>query len=237
MSELAPAPDAARILVVDDEPHLAELVALAVRLVGYESQVVLNGFDALAAVSSFRPDLVVLDVQLPDIDGFEVQRRIRSDGHLVPVVFLTARDSTDDKIRGFTLGGDDYVTKPFSIDELLARIRAVLRRFHLGFDAPAVLKVGDLELDEDKRQVRRAGARVELTPTEYRLCRYLMVNARRVVSKRQILDNVWDYTCVGGTGLIETYISYLRKKLEVGNERPLIRTVRGFGYTLEPAGE
>jgi len=227
-------PDGPRVLVVDDEPHLADLVALAVRLDGYVTEVANTGFAALKAVDTFRPALIVLDVQLPDVDGFEIQRRLRADGHLIPVVFLTARDSTDDKVRGLTLGGDDYVTKPFSVDELLARIRAVLRRFGAGPDAPSVLRVGDLELDEDGRQVRRNGSAIELTPTEYNLCRYLMVNARRVVSKQQILDHVWDYDYTGDTGLVETYISYLRKKLEFDGSPPLIQTVRGFGYTIRP---
>jgi two-component system, OmpR family, response regulator len=232
------APEAVRVLVVDDEPPIAELVSTALRYEGFSTKIAPTGRAALEALGTFRPELVVLDVQLPDIDGFEVQRRLRSDGHRVPVLFLTARDTTDDKVRGLTLGGDDYVTKPFSLEELLARIRAVLRRAGTDTQAAAVLKVGDLELDEEKYEVWRAGHAITLTPTEFKLLRYLMLNTRRVVSKGQILDHVWEYDFGGDAGIVETYISYLRKKLDVeGDGTTLIQTLRGVGYTLRPADD
>lgn len=222
-----------RILVVDDEPHLAELVAMAVRLDGFTTEIAATGYAALEAVERFDPHLIILDVQLPDLDGFDVQRHLRRDGCRVPVVFLTARDAVEDKVHGLTIGGDDYVTKPFSVDELLARVRVVLRR--VGADDDSSLSVGDLELDEDTRRVRRGGEVVDLTPTEYRLLRYLMINAEKVVSRRQILDHVWYYDCDGETGLVETYISYLRRKIDVADREPMITTVRGFGYMLRPS--
>ena len=181
--------------------------------------------------SNFRPDLVVLDVMLPDLDGFEVCRRLRADGIRVPVVFLTARDATEDKVRGLTLGGDDYVTKPFSLEELVARVRSVLRRAGHGDGRSSRLEFADLELDEDTHEVRRSGGLVELSPTEFKLLRYLMLNPNRVLSKAQILDHVWEYDFGGDANVVETYISYLRKKLDrVGP--PLIHTVRGVGYRL-----
>jgi two-component system, OmpR family, response regulator len=229
-----PAPDAVRVLVVDDEPAIAELVSTTLRYEGFATELALTGRVALAAITAFRPELIVLDVQLPDIDGFEIQRRLRDDGHRVPVLFLTARDTTEDKVRGLTLGGDDYVTKPFSLEELLARIRAVLRRTGAEPEGGSVLKVSDLELDEETYEVFRSGRAIALTPTEFKLLRYLMLNARRVVSKSQILDHVWEYDFGGDAGIVETYISYLRKKLDDGNEEPLIHTLRGIGYTLRP---
>jgi two-component system OmpR family response regulator len=229
----SPAPNARRVLVVDDEPHLADLVAMATRLDGYIPEIAGTGYAALEAVERFDPDLIILDVQLPDLDGFEVQRRLRADGCRAPVIFLTARDAIEDKIQGLTIGGDDYVTKPFSIDELLARMRAVLRR--IGHDDNALLTVGDLTIDEDTRQVRRGEDVIDLTPTEYRLLRYLMINAKKVVSKRQILDHVWYYDCGGDSGLVETYISYVRRKVDTPDRAPMITTVRGFGYMLRPA--
>ena len=221
-----------RVLVVDDEPAIAELVSTMLRYEGFEVEVAGLGREALRAVADNRPQLVVLDVMLPDIDGFEVQRRLRADGYDVPVLYLTARDDVQDKVRGLTLGGDDYVTKPFSLDELVARIRAVLRRAGNGTDdAEPVLRFSDLELDEDSHEVRRAGREVSLTPTEFKLLRYLLLNRRRVLTKAQILDHVWQYDFGGDHNLVETYISYLRRKIDQGAE-PLIHTVRGVGYVL-----
>ncbi|HKA03829.1 MAG TPA: response regulator transcription factor [Acidimicrobiales bacterium] len=225
-----------RVLVVDDEPNITELVAMALRYVGFDVATAGSGRDALSSVSDFRPDLVVLDVMMPDLDGFEVCRRLRADGIRVPVVYLTARDATEDKVRGLTIGGDDYVTKPFSLEELVARIRAVLRRAGHGNGHASRLTFADLELDEDTHEVRRNGSLVELSPTEFKLLRYLMLNPNRVLSKAQILDHVWQYDFGGDANVVETYISYLRKKLD-RNDAPLIHTVRGVGYRLwVPAG-
>jgi two-component system OmpR family response regulator len=210
-----------RILVVDDEESLTDLIGLALRYEQFEVDVAHTAKAALLALPAFRPDLVVLDVMLPDIDGFEV----------TPVLFLTARDGTDDKVRGLTLGGDDYMTKPFSLEELVARIRAVLRRTQRGGEAHQRLVYSDLEMDEDTYEVRRGGVRLELTATEYKLLRYLMLNRRRVLSKAQILDHVWNYDFAGDANVVEIYISYLRKKLDPTGP-PLIHTVRGFGYCL-----
>ncbi len=222
----------ARILVVDDEPNITELVSMALRYEGFEVDVASDGRTALARAATFRPDLMVLDVMLPDVDGFGVLKRIRGDGHRVSVVFLTARDATEDKINGLTLGGDDYVTKPFSVEELVARVRAVLRRTNGGPGAGSSrLIFADLELDEDTREVWRGDEPIELTATEFKLLRYLMLNARRVLSKSQILDHVWQYDFGGDANVVETYISYLRKKVDKTEPR-LIHTVRGVGYTL-----
>ncbi|HET9770971.1 MAG TPA: response regulator transcription factor [Acidimicrobiia bacterium] len=225
-------PDA-RVLVVDDEDSITDLVATALRYVGFEVAVAANGRQALERATSFRPELVVLDVMLPDLDGFEVVRRLRGDGLRIPVVFLTARDATEDKVAGLTIGGDDYVTKPFSLEELVARVRAVLRRTGGAAEQSGRLQISDLELDEDSHQVWRAGQPVELTATEFKLLRYLMLNARRVLSKAQILDHVWNYDFGGDGSIVETYISYLRKKVDAAEPR-LIHTVRGVGYTLRP---
>jgi two-component system, OmpR family, response regulator len=224
----------ARILVVDDEPAITELVTTALRFVGFDVQSAATGREALAAAAAFSPQLIVLDVMLPDLDGVEVCGRLRTGGNRVPVIFLTARDEHEDKIRGFTHGGDDYMTKPFSLEELIARIRAVLRR--TGFDAQDDANANrhtyaDLELDEDSHRVWRAGELIHLSPTEYRLLRYLLLNAGRVLSKDQIIDHVWQYDFVGDANVVETYISYLRKKID-GHELKLIQTVRGFGYSL-----
>jgi two-component system OmpR family response regulator len=224
---------AQRVLVVDDESNITDLVATALRYERFEVATAATGRKALAEVEGFRPDLVVLDVMLPDLDGFEVQRRLRERGRSVPVVFLTARDATEDKIRGLTIGGDDYVTKPFSLEELIARIRAVLRRVN-GSD-PATpterLVFEDLEMDEDTHEVWRAGQPVDLTPTEFNLLRFLLTNPRRVVSKSQILDHVWNYDFGGDASIVETYVSYLRRKVDAV-EPHLIHTVRGVGYSL-----
>jgi two-component system, OmpR family, response regulator len=225
----------ARVLVVDNEDSIPDLVSTALRYVGFEVAVAANGRQALERAAAFRPELVVLDVMLPDLDGFEVVRRLRADGLRVPIVFLTARDATEDKVAGLTIGGDDYVTKPFSLEELVARVRAVLRRTGGGPEQGSRLQIADLELDEDSHQVWRAGQPVELTATEFKLLRYLMMNARRVLSKAQILDHVWNYDFGGDGSIVETYISYLRKKVDASDPR-LIQTVRGVGYTLRPPG-
>jgi two-component system OmpR family response regulator len=220
----------ARVLVVDDESNITDLVGTALRYVGFEVATAATGREALERARAFRPELIVLDVMLPDLDGFEVTRRLRGEGLRIPVLFLTARDATEDKVAGLTLGGDDYVTKPFSLEELVARVRAVLRRTGAG-ETPARLVFADLELDEDTHEVFRAGEPVPVTPTEFKLLRYLMVNARRVLSKAQILDHVWEYDFGGDANVVETYISYLRKKVDRVEPR-LIHTVRGVGYTL-----
>jgi two-component system OmpR family response regulator len=220
----------ARLLVVDDERTILELLSGSLRLAGFEVMTASSGAEAVRAAAAGRPDLVLLDVMMPDGDGFEALRRIRSGGGEVPVIFLTARDEVPDRVAGFAVGADDYVTKPFSLEELLGRIRAVLRRTRT--DAPGSrLIVADLELDEDAHEVRRAGAPVELTPTEYRLLRFLMVNAGRVVSKNQILDQVWEHGPDRDSGVVEPAVSYLRRKVDQGQPR-LIHTVRGFGYVL-----
>jgi two-component system OmpR family response regulator len=220
-----------RVLVVDDEANITELVGTALRYVGFEVAVAATGRDALAQATQFRPDILVLDVMLPDLDGFEVTRRLRSEGVRVPIVFLTARDETADLVAGLTLGGDDYVTKPFSLEELVARVRAVLRRTAGDGAKTTVLRFADLELDEETYEVRRGGEAVVLTATEFNLLHYLMVNARRVLSKTQILDHVWAYDFGGDANVVETYISYLRKKVDHTEPR-LIHTVRGVGYVL-----
>jgi two-component system OmpR family response regulator len=229
-----------KVLVVDDEEHITELVAMGLRYNGFEVERAATGREALAAVERSKPDLVILDVMLPDLDGFEVARRLRSDEGAptrVPLIFLTARDTTADKLQGLRLGGDDYVVKPFSIEELIERVKAVLRRsgtIRPG-DSPR-LRYADLELDEDTREVWRAGQLIELTPTEYRLLHYLLINARRVLTRDQILEHVWDYTFEGNASVLETYVSYVRHKVDQGGPT-LIQTVRGVGYSLRlPAG-
>ncbi|MBN6749993.1 response regulator transcription factor [Micrococcus luteus] len=225
----------ARLLVVDDEPNIRELLSTSLRYAGFEVTAAANGREALDAAEEFQPDLAVLDVMLPDMDGFTVTRRLRSAGRHFPVVFLTARDGTEDKITGLTVGGDDYVTKPFSLDEVVARIRAVLRRTASLDDDAAVLRVDDLELDDDAHEVRRGGEVVELSPTEFKLLRYLMMNPNRVLSKAQILDHVWEYDFNGDASIVESYISYLRRKIDVGGREKTIHTKRGVGYMLRTA--
>lgn len=225
------------LLVVDDEAAIRELVGMGLRYQGHGVVDAGTGMDALELFRRVRPDLVVLDVMLPDLDGFEVARRIRDldRGDLpTPVIFLTARDTTDAKVEGLRLGGDDYVTKPFSVEELLARVGAVLRRARPATGEHPVLGFADLTLDEETREVRRGERRVELTATEYRLLRYLLLNPRRVLTRQQILEAVWDYTFAGNASVLETYVSYLRHKLGEGEE-PLIHTVRGVGYCLREA--
>ena len=221
-----------RVLVVDDESNITDLVATVLRYEGFEVQTAATGRDALKAVGAFRPALVVLDIMLPDLDGFEVQRQLADNGGKIPVVFLTAKDGTEDKVRGLTMGADDYVTKPFSLEELVARVRAVLRRAN-GIDKSSSgrLQFADLEMDEESHEVWRANEAIELTPTEFTLLRYLLLNAKRVLSKAQILDHVWHYDFAGDANVVETYISYLRKKIDKFDP-PLIHTIRGVGYCL-----
>ena len=228
-----PAEAEAKLLVVDDEPNIVELLSASLRFAGFEVATASDGAEALKLARTFRPDLVVLDVMMPDVDGFAVVRRMRENGQRVPVLFLTARDATEDKITGLTLGGDDYVTKPFSLEELVARIRAVLRRTGggLGPAASSRLTVADLDLDDDSHEVRRAGELVALSPTEFKLLRYLMLNSGRVLSKSQILDHVWNYDFNGEANIVESYVSYLRRKVDIVEPR-LIHTVRGVGYVL-----
>ena len=222
----------ARLLVVDDEPSIRELLTASLRFAGFEVYPAEDGAEALKLAEQHRPDLVVLDVMLPDLDGFTVTRKLRERGREMPVVFLTARDETMDKVQGLTVGGDDYVTKPFSLEEVVARIRAVLRRTGVGGDPDTGrLVFEDLELDEDSHEVRRAGRLVDLSPTEFKLLRYLMLNPNRVLSKAQILDHVWAYDFNGESGIVESYISYLRRKID-HVDPPLIHTRRGVGYVL-----
>ena len=228
--------EGARVLVVDDEPNITELVAMALRYEGFTVKTAATGRGAITAVSQFSPALVILDVMLPDIDGLEVLRRLNTPGTKVPIIFLTARDSTQDKVEGLRLGSDDYVTKPFSIEELIERVKAVLRRSTGAGPGDHKISYADLELDEDTRDVWRNGKLITLTATEYKLLHYLMTNARRVLTRDQILEHVWDYTFSGNASVLETYISYLRHKVDV-EEPALIHTVRGVGYSLRlPAG-
>ena len=220
-----------RILVVDDEEYLTDLLSTSLRFQGFEVVCAWSGFDALSAVASFAPDLILLDVMMPDIDGIEVCRRLRDSGNSVPVIFLTARDTKADLLSGFAIGGDDYITKPFSLEEVVVRIRAVLKRSSTGGEDEEILTYADLLMNEATHVVTRGGKEVDLSPTEWRLLRYLMVNAERVLSKQQILSYVWSYDFGGEVGSVETYISYLRKKIDSGRD-PLIQTIRGVGYTL-----
>jgi two-component system OmpR family response regulator len=223
-----------RVLVVDDEPSLAELLGSVLRYEGWDTRTAGTGTGAVSIAREFQPDAVILDVMLPDFDGLEVLRRLRAENPGVCVLFLTARDAVEDRIAGITAGGDDYVTKPFSLEEVLARLRGLLRRADLTrTHTEGSLTVADLTMDEDAREVRRAGELVELTATEFELLRFLMRNPRRVLSKAQILDRVWNYDFGGQAHVVELYISYLRKKIDAGRS-PLIHTVRGVGYVLKP---
>ena len=225
-----------RALVVDDEATLTDLLQMALRYEGWEVRTAGDGQTALRTAREFKPDVVVLDIMLPDIDGLAVLQRLRADGQETPVLFLTAKDALDDRIAGLTAGGDDYVTKPFSLDELVARLRGLIRRSTLtltdAFDPEVV--IGDLVLNEDSHEVHRGGAPIELTATEFELLRFLMRNPRRVLSKAQILDRVWSYDFGGRSSVVEIYISYLRKKVDAGRT-PMIHTVRGAGYILKSA--
>jgi two-component system OmpR family response regulator len=222
----------ARLLVVDDEPNIVDLLATSLRFAGFEVVTARNGSEALRLAPEFRPDLLVLDVMMPGIDGFSVVRRLRQDGMSVPVVFLTARDATEDKVTGLTLGGDDYVTKPFSLEEVVARIRAVLRRFRATEQQHSPrLAFADIEMDEDTHEVWKSGELVGLSPTEFKLLRYFLQNAGRVLSKAQILDHVWHYDFNGDANVVESYVSYLRRKVDTTEPR-LLQTLRGVGYVL-----
>ncbi|MFQ6171285.1 response regulator transcription factor [Oryzobacter sp. R7] len=224
-----------RVLVVDDEPNLTELLSMALRYEGWEVRSAGSGVAAVRAAKEFGPDAVVLDMMLPDFDGLEVMRRMRGENPHVPVLFLTAKDAVEDRVAGLTAGGDDYVTKPFSLEEVVARLRALMRRTTVAADdANALLVVGDLTMDEDSHEVTRGGADIHLTATEFELLRYLMRNPKRVLSKAQILDRVWNYDFGGQANVVELYISYLRKKIDAGRT-PMIHTMRGVGYVLKPA--
>ena len=229
----ATAVNAQRILVVDDESSISDLISTSLRFVGFDVRTAANGAQALQIAEEFKPHAMVLDVMLPDLDGFEVCKQIRNEGVETGVLFLTAKDGMDDKVKGLTLGGDDYMTKPFSLEELVARLRALLRRTgvtQIDQDEEKI-RFADLELDEATHEVRRAGQLLDLSPTQFLLIRYLLINADRVVSKSQILDHVWQYDFRGDAGIVETYISYLRKKIDIFNP-PLIHTIRGVGYRL-----
>ena len=223
--------EGARVLVVDDEPSIVDAISMTLRHQGYSVEAAETGKDALAVVTRWRPDVVVLDVMLPDVDGFEVARRLAAENEPVPILFLSALDNTEDKVRGLTIGGFDYVTKPFSLEELIARLRNILRRAGTLQDQPRRLRFADLELDEDTLEVSRGGEAIELTGTELRLLRYLMLNPRRVLTREQLLDHVWGYDFDGYPRVLETYISYLRKKIDAQGA-PLVHTVRGVGYAL-----
>ncbi|WP_281356583.1 response regulator transcription factor [Amycolatopsis anabasis] len=224
-----------RVLVVDDESTLAELMSMALRMEGWEIRTAGTGAEAVRVAREFRPDVVVLDVMLPDFSGLEVLRRMRAGAPHLPVLFLTAKDAVEDRIAGLTAGGDDYVTKPFSLEEVALRLRALLRRAHgVSGSQGSKLVVGDLTLDEDSREVHRSGESIPLTATEFELLRFLMRNPRRVLSKAQILDRVWSYDFGGQANIVELYISYLRKKIDADRE-PMIHTMRGAGYVLKPA--
>ncbi len=227
-----------RILVVDDETSISDLISTSLRFVGFDVRTAATGSQALAVAEEFKPHAIILDVMLPDQDGFEVCRQIRNEGLNVGVLFLTAKDGMEDKVAGLTIGGDDYMTKPFSLEELVARLRALLRRIGVVEmdQEDEKIRFADLELDEATHEVRRAGNLLDLSPTEFLLTRYLLINSDRVVSKAQILDHVWEYDFRGDAGIVETYISYLRKKIDI-YEPPLIHTVRGVGYRLRVPSE
>ncbi|WP_143539159.1 MULTISPECIES: response regulator transcription factor [Rothia] len=228
----------AKLLVVDDEPNILELLATSLRFAGFEVVTAANGREALDKAETESPDLAVLDVMLPDMDGFTVTRKLRNSGRLFPVLFLTAKDDTEDKVTGLTVGGDDYVTKPFSLDEVVARIRAVLRRTQPSIEEDSRLRVDDLVLDDDAHEVFRGDREIDLSPTEFKLLRYLMLNPNRVLSKAQILDHVWEYDFNGDASIVESYISYLRRKIDNDqNLPPLIHTKRGVGYLLRTASK
>ena len=225
--------DLKRILVVDDEPNINDLISTSLKFSGFEVRSAMNGAQALTIAEEFKPHALVLDVMMPGMSGFQVCEKLRKDGLKVGVLFLTAKDSTDDKVTGLTIGGDDYMVKPFSLEELIARVRAILRRtgdIEIDID-DELIRFADLELNEATHEVSRGGKQIELSPTEFTLLRYLLINADRVVSKAQILDHVWQYDFRGDVGIVETYISYLRKKIDI-QEPQLIHTVRGVGYRL-----
>jgi two-component system OmpR family response regulator len=220
-----------KILVVDDEPNIRDLLTSTLRHKGFAVASVSNGASTISAVLAEEPDLILLDVMLPDMNGFSVTQRLRSAGYTSPILFLTAKDDTADKIQGLTVGGDDYVTKPFSLDEIVARIRAILRRT-MAEDEEAVIVAGEITMDQDTHEVKVGDNVLDLSPTEFKLLRYMMLNPNRVLSKAQILDHVWEYDFNGDAGIVESYISYLRRKIDPIASEPLIQTKRGFGYML-----
>jgi len=219
-----------RVLIVDDEPNIRDLLATSLRFAGYEIQTAANGAQAVAAVTESEPDIILLDVMLPDMNGFSVTKKLRSSGIQAPILFLTARDDVEDKITGLTVGGDDYLTKPFSLDEVVARIQAILRRTKTVDAESAVIDAGAVVINQDAHEVLIEGKLVDLSPTEYKLLRFLVMNPDRVLTKAQILDHVWEYDFNGDMGIVESYVSYLRKKLDPISSRPLIQTKRGVGY-------
>jgi two-component system, OmpR family, response regulator len=231
-SQPAPASEA-RLLVVDDEPNIMELLSASLRFAGFEVATAADGNEALRVAGTFRPDLILLDVMMPGLDGFEVIRRLRQEGRQIPVLFLTAKDASEDKVTGLTLGGDDYVTKPFSLEEVIARVRAILRRFSPSQQAQlgSRLSFADIELDDDSHEVWKAGEAVTLSPTEFKLLRYFLQNPARVLSKAQILDHVWHYDFGGDANVVESYVSYLRRKIDTTEPR-LLHTIRSVGYVL-----
>jgi two-component system OmpR family response regulator len=219
-----------RVLIVDDEPNIRDLLATSLRFAGYEIQTAANGAQAVAAVTESEPDIILLDVMLPDMNGFSVTKKLRASGVQAPILFLTARDDVEDKITGLTVGGDDYLTKPFSLDEVVARIQAILRRTKIVDAESAVIDAGAVVINQDAHEVTVEGKPVDLSPTEYKLLRFLVMNPDRVLTKAQILDHVWEYDFNGDMGIVESYVSYLRKKLDPISSRPLIQTKRGVGY-------
>jgi len=222
----------ARILVVDDEPNIRDLLSTGLSFAGYSVRTVGNGAATISAVLEEEPDLIILDVMLPDMNGFSVTKRLRGAGFTAPILFLTAKDDTEDKIEGLNAGGDDYVTKPFSLDEIVARAQAILRRT-MQADEESIIRAGELAMDQDTHDVQVGPVSIELSPTEFKLLRYLMLNPNRVLSKAQILDHVWEYDFNGDAGIVESYISYLRRKIDPHTEEPVIQTKRGFGYMLK----
>lgn len=225
--------EAVKVLVVDDEPNIRDLLSASLRFAGHQVATAANGTDAVTRIVDWQPDIVLLDVMLPDVSGFGVTKKIRGMGIETPILFLTARDDTEDKITGLTVGGDDYVTKPFSLDEIMARIQAILRRTSKDGALGSSISVGELLINEDAHEVTVKGTPVELSPTEYQLLRYLATNPNRVLTKAQILDHVWEYDFNGEMGIVESYVSYLRKKLDPLSTEPLIVTKRGVGYMLK----
>ena len=219
-----------QVLIVDDEPNIRDLLATSLRFAGYEIQTAANGAQAVAAVTESEPDIILLDVMLPDMNGFSVTKKLRSSGIQAPILFLTARDDVEDKITGLTVGGDDYLTKPFSLDEVVARIQAILRRTKTADAESAMIDAGAVLINQDAHEVTVEGKLVDLSPTEYKLLRFLVMNPDRVLTKAQILDHVWEYDFNGDMGIVESYVSYLRKKLDPISSRPLIQTKRGVGY-------
>lgn len=224
-----------KVLVVDDEPNIRDLLTTSLRFNGYSVYAVGNGNDAVLAAEKGKPDIILLDVMLPDQSGFAVTKKLRSMGIDVPVLFLTARDETEDKVTGLTVGGDDYMTKPFSLDEIVARIHAILRRTKQSNVEESVLEVGEIKINQDAHEVFVNGELIDLSPTEYKLLRFLMSNPNRVLTKAQILDHVWEYDFNGEMGIVESYVSYLRKKLDPLTTEPLIQTKRGVGYMYKSA--